>query len=182
MPCWSCSQAHPGNHQLHQPKEPWAQGQVGTWNRNSKGQHPACIPPRAGPAQPQPQAWNSPRWVSSAFGTQICCRLGHGTTYREQGKGITQDLYGQPNNISTMGFFWVFGFFSFSLISFNCWALDKMHEENNNEKHGEKNTILLLLIPSHCKCPSTLVFGPFLMPTFLAKKCFVPAPGWGDLC
>lgn len=77
---------------------------------------------------------------------------------------------GQPHNISiTVKFFFYF-------ISFNRWALDKMHEENSNEKTSRKIISILLLIPSHCKCPSALVFGHFLMSLFLAKKCFVPAP------
>lgn len=44
--------------------------------------------------------------------------------------GITRDLSGQPLNISTMVNF---------LISFNGWALGKMHEENNNEETLRKN-------------------------------------------
>lgn len=142
MPCWSCSQAHPRSH--HQPKG--ARGQVGTWHKNSKKGHPACIPPRAGPAQPQPQAWNSPRWVSSAFGTQICHCLGHGTTYGVQGKSIWA-----LHKICVVGHtILVQCCFFFIFISFNGWALDKMHEENNNEKTLRKKS------PHYCSCLHTV--------------------------
>lgn len=137
MLCSSCSQAHPRSHQPIKVCTKRAQGHKGRWEpetRTQKKGHPACIPPRAGPAQPQPQAWNSPRWVNSAFGTEMCCCPGAWDSSWDAGEGhldITQALCGQPRNIGTMVNF---------LISFYRWASDKMHEENNNEKTSRKKS------------------------------------------
>lgn len=130
MLCSSCSQAHPRSHQPIKAFTKRARGTKAGGNlKQGLGRRdtlPASLPGLALHSITLRQEIH-PGESTLPLGLRCLAVWGHGTAYGMQGKGIWtlhKISVVSPHNIDRMIIFW------FLLID----ALDKMHEEYNNEK------------------------------------------------